>query len=300
VNAAWTAEAGAEARLGEETTGLRAATEAGAEAQLGEATQAANSQAATAAAARDVEGVADLVRAEEQALEESHQPGSTTPGDETAKIDRASALDEQASAEGAALEVAEQPTLPGPPGTPAGAPGSEPVPLTTGRLTPRAGSGAEVIVTKSVQEISWISRATAYFRNFSAIQELKSQGSITVAAAEGGLTPALRDSVFQQMAEITRATGKEVALLQTTDGTVIMRMGDAAQVTFDLNDVQSIIGHTHPSGQLGLSYDLHEIAPGRFRTAGDVPILQRLGQQSTWVGGPDGTFRLFNVSDWQP
>ena len=91
------------------------------------------------------------------------------------------------------------------------------------------------------------------------------------------------------MAAITRATGKEVALVQRTDGTVAMIIGEVDRVAIPSN-VSSIIAHTHPSGKLGLSHgNLVEVSPGRFVETGDVARLRQLGQETTTVIGPDGT-----------
>jgi hypothetical protein len=106
-----------------------------------------------------------------------------------------------------------------------------------------------------------------------------------------------RRILFQEMAAITRATGNEVALYQRTDGVVAMVMGLPDTVPVPKN-VQAIIGHTHPSGMLGLSRDLAEVRPGVHVKVGDVARLDSLHQDRTWVIGPDGTAVQFYVHDW--
>ena len=106
------------------------------------------------------------------------------------------------------------------------------------------------------------------------------------------------------MADLTKGSGKEVALVQLADGRHIMILGDASSVStrgletaWGVKPI-SILGHTHPSGELYLSHGLQEVRPGVFQAIGDVPVLQRLGQQVSAVIGPNGMYRILNIADF--
>jgi hypothetical protein len=165
--------------------------------------------------------------------------------------------------------------------------------LANGKLTPKGN--ATIVERPSWDSFSAASRKADAAANAERIKALESVGKqgipITSAMTDQG-----RKLLFDEMAAITRATGKEVALVQRTDGTVAMVIGEADRVAIG-NNVRSIIGHTHPSGQLGLSQDLREIN-GVFREVGDVQRLRHLNQESTWVIAPDGTAVKFNRSEW--
>jgi hypothetical protein len=61
----------------------------------------------------------------------------------------------------------------------------------------------------------------------------------------------------------------------------------------------SIIGHTHPRGELYLSHgDLLEVRPGVYQAVGDVPALKRLTQERTAVIAPHGRYRILDIADY--
>ena len=165
--------------------------------------------------------------------------------------------------------------------------------LTNGRLTPRGQ--ATVIERPKWDSFSAASRRADAAKYAGRIRELEQVGRqglpITTAMTDQG-----RKLLFEEMAAITRATGKEVALVQRTDGTVAMVIGEAERVALAEN-VRQIIGHTHPSGRIGLSKDLREIN-GRYTEVGDVALLRKLDQEETWVIVPDGVAKLLKRSEW--
>ncbi len=137
-------------------------------------------------------------------------------------------------------------------------------------------------------------RAAARERNAEMIGQLEAAGREGVSV--GSLTPAKRDALFKQMAEITKGTGKEVALVQTETGDVVMVIGELDRVKLPEN-VHSVIGHTHPQGHMGLSLDVVE-RDGKWYLRGDVARLHKLNQQETWIIAPDGTAKKVSVADW--
>ena len=54
------------------------------------------------------------------------------------------------------------------------------------------------------------------------------------------------------LADISAASGREVALFRLNNGTRVMRMGGVDFTPVD-EDVARIIAHTHPSGRVSLS-----------------------------------------------
>ena len=78
------------------------------------------------------------------------------------------------------------------------------------------------------------------------------------------------------MADISATTGNEVGLLRMTDGSRVMRLGGPDFVPLG-EDVQRLIAHTHPSGDLRLS-------------PADIRALSRRNQQSTVLINPQDAY----------
>ena len=98
----------------------------------------------------------------------------------------------------------------------------------------------------------------------------------------------------QLLGDITRATGREVALLRLKTGQRVLRLGNAREVSFQ--GASRVIAHTHPSGALRLSPARLELGPGGvWQVKGDVPALQSLDQRWSLIFGPEGqsSGRLF-------
>jgi hypothetical protein len=78
------------------------------------------------------------------------------------------------------------------------------------------------------------------------------------------------------MADITANTGDEVALLRLTDGTRVLRPGGPNYVVLG-DDVETVIAHTHPSGNLEFS-------------GADIKALTTRGQKSSALIDPKTAF----------
>ncbi|MBI5409202.1 MAG: VCBS repeat-containing protein [Nitrospirae bacterium] len=88
------------------------------------------------------------------------------------------------------------------------------------------------------------------------------------------------------MADITKKTGKEVALLRI-DGKRVLRIGEPGEVS--AKGAQRIIAHTHPKGSLRFSHKYEYDPKTRELTQyGDVPVLRNLGQRSSLIITPNG------------
>jgi len=171
--------------------------------------------------------------------------------------------------------------------------------LTSGRMV----ESARAVVTRPWNDYPFIDRAATWVRNIhTRIRFWLGGGRFRVLANADDLADN-QIRIFMQMADLTKATGREIALFRGRDGAIYMAMGQRNRIPGNLmTDATELIAHTHPSGRLGLSWDFPN--SGNFldlnRLTGDVGVLQRLGQESTIVIGPSGRYHQFNLSDWMP
>ena len=180
---------------------------------------------------------------------------------------------------------------------------------------PTAERNATPELTLEAPNDAWLQRATEVIRtpgmkSFTAVERaaLRSRNRAMIEALEAGedvhifnRTTGLR----QLMADITAATGREVALLRVSRGELgrVLRLGTERSVGF--SGALRVIAHTHPSGQLTLSLN-PQFIDGRWVLSGDVPALMalesvgRAGQvvtpRSSVVIGPSGAAARFPVT----
>jgi hypothetical protein len=94
----------------------------------------------------------------------------------------------------------------------------------------------------------------------------------------------------ETMADLTQATGRELALVRMKAGQRMLFIGDANAVSLPVKNIQRIIAHTHPSGVLELSLNTRILPNGSFAFVGDIPTLNTYFpmQKSTVIIGPAG------------
>ncbi|MFT3700337.1 MAG: DUF4157 domain-containing protein [Kofleriaceae bacterium] len=113
-----------------------------------------------------------------------------------------------------------------------------------------------------------------------AAREYKTQ--IEALNRDGQLPMPNGKASVKMMADITAATGKEVALVRLKDGKRVLLMGHEHHV--DVPEGSKIIAHTHPNGDLQLSFE-------------DEMALHARGQKTSVLIGADGTAGRFGVHD---
>ena len=162
---------------------------------------------------------------------------------------------------------------------------------------------------------AWLARATEVLRtpgvgSFTKVEiaALRARNRAMIRALEAGEDVHIfnhTQGLRQLMADLTAATGKEVALLRITRGELgrVLRLGTERSVNF--SGAIRVIAHTHPSGNLALSLNM-ELVGGRWVLTGDVPALMalesvgRAGQvvvpRSSVVIGPSGAAARFPLT----
>ena len=150
--------------------------------------------------------------------------------------------------------------------------------------------------TKGVYDFKASERMDAELNVGSLKSALEKYRDVQVDKGKGMLT-----KQFSQMADVTKASGKEVALLDIkgdSDEIIrIMRIGDSRSV--DTSDAIRVIAHTHPSGRLGLSNRVDKITGEKI---GDIPAMQlaQPKQKSTIVISPTGEWMRFRIPTGLP
>lgn len=149
--------------------------------------------------------------------------------------------------------------------------------------------------------VSAIEAAIAYERHGDLIYRLD-QGDVTIG--RGGKSARL-------MAEISNATGRELALLRLTNGRLVFRLGTSSAVPLG-DGVETVIAHVHPSGDLSYSpadvreLDLREqrssvlVAPTGEAQRVDVPRGQRGGSAIAALHDPEASPHAPFASLWAP
>ena len=155
----------------------------------------------------------------------------------------------------------------------------------------------EVIRTPGVESFTKVEIAALRARNRAMIRALEAGEDVHIFNQTKGLR--------QLMADITAATGKEVALLRLSRGELgrVLRLGTERSVNF--SGAMRVIAHTHPSGNLALSLNM-EFMGGRWVLTGDVPALMALEAvgraeqvvvpRSSVVIGPSGAAARFPLT----
>ena len=183
---------------------------------------------------------------------------------------------------------------------------------------PQVESNAASRFTLEAPNDAWLARATEVLRtpgigSFTKVEiaALRARHRTMIRALEAGedvhifnQTQGLR----QLMADLTAATGKEVALLRLSRGELgrVLRLGTERSVSF--SGAIRVIAHTHPSGILALSLNMEKVG-GRWVLTGDVPSLmalesvgraeQKVVPRSSVVIGPSGAAARFPLTGLQ-
>lgn len=105
------------------------------------------------------------------------------------------------------------------------------------------------------------------------------------------------------MADLTKGSGKEVALVQLKDGRHVMVLGDASSVSargLEATWCQAAEHSSTYTSERGIVSQSRPARswPGVFQAIGDVPALKRLGQTTSTVIATNGKYRVLDIADF--